>query len=108
MGDPSLGSGFRKAKPGENVQLYVTGLNPTPAGVRITPQGVTGVTVTVGTTTVAASSAGLTAVGEFYINFNVPNLPGGVYPITISLSGVASPATINSSPPGPLVLPIAQ
>ena len=63
-------------------------------------------TVTLGTTTVAASSAGLTAVGEFYINFYVPDLPDGIYPITISLNGVSSPTTINSSPPGPLVLPI--
>jgi uncharacterized protein (TIGR03437 family) len=107
-GDPSIGPGFRKAKPGENVQLFVTGLVSTPAGVRITPQGVNGVTVTVGTTTVGASSAGLTAVGEFYINFNVANLPDGTYPITITVNGVSSPATINSSPPGQLVLPIQR
>jgi uncharacterized protein (TIGR03437 family) len=105
-GDPSLGSAFRKAKPGENLQLFVTGLVPTPAGVSITPQGVSGVTVTVGTITVNASSAGLTAVGEFYINFNVPNLPDGTYPITIRVNGISSPATIDSNPPGQLVLPI--
>ena len=105
-GDPSIGSGFRKAKPGENLQLYVTGLVPTPAGVLITPQPVSGVKVTVGTITVDAPFAGLIAVGEFYINFNVPNLPDGTYPITISVNGVSSPATINSNPPGPLVLPI--
>ena len=68
------------------------------------------VMVTVGTITVPASSAGLTAVGEFYINFNVPQqfatLPEGAYPITISVNGVSSPATINSIPPGQLVLPI--
>ncbi len=105
-GDPSLGSGFRNAQPGENVQLFVTGLIPTPSGVRITPQGVSGVSVTVGTITVPATSAGLTAVGEFYINFNVPSLANGTYPITISVNGVSSPATINSNPPGLLVLPI--
>jgi uncharacterized protein (TIGR03437 family) len=105
-GDPSLGSGFRKAKPGENVQLYVTGLVPTPAGVLITPQGVGNVKVTVGTITVNATSAGLTAVGEFYINFYLPDLPDGTYPITISVNGVSSPAIINSNPPGQLVLPV--
>ena len=105
-GDPSLGSGFRNAQPGENLQLFVTGLIPTPAGVLITPQGVSGVSVTVGTITVPATSAGLTAVGEFYINFNVPSLANGTYPITISVNGVSSPATINSNPPGLLVLPI--
>ena len=105
-GDPSIGPAFRKAKPGENVQLYVTGLVPTPAGVLVTPQGVDKVRVTVGTVTVDATSAGLTAVGEFYINFYLPTLPDGTYPITISVNGVSSPATINSNPPGPLVLPI--
>ena len=108
VGDPSIGPAFRQAKPGENVQLFVTGLVPTPAGVRITPQGVSGVSVTVGTIAVAATSAGLTAVGEFYINFYLPNLADGKYPITISVNGVSSPATINSNPPGQLVLPVQR
>ena len=105
-GDPSIGSGFRKAKPGENLQLYVTGLMPTPAGVLIIPQSVSGVKVTVGSITVDAPFAGLAGVGEFYINFNVPNLPDGAYAITVSVNGVSSPAAINSSPSGQLVLPI--
>ncbi len=111
VGDPAtMGSAFRKARPGENVQLYVTGLIPTPAGARVAPSGVSGVAVTVGNFTVPASSAGLVFVGEFYINFNVPQqfatLPEGAYPITISVNGVSSPATINSDPPGPVILPI--
>lgn len=107
-GDPSAGSVFRKAKAGEAVQLYATGLAITPAGVVPTGSpGVNGaVTVTVGSAIIQPSFAGLVAVGEFQINFNVPNLPAGSYPISITVNGVSSPATINSNPPGPIMLPI--
>jgi uncharacterized protein (TIGR03437 family) len=50
----------------------------------------------------------LVAVGEFQINFTVPQLSNGVYPISIAVNGVASPAQINTSPPGPLVIPIQK
>jgi uncharacterized protein (TIGR03437 family) len=110
VGDPSVSSAFRNAKPGDVIQLYATGLVPTPSGVLPVPQGVSGVTVTIGTVTVPADFAGLVAVGEFQINFTVSqqfaSLPAGSYPITISVNGVSSPATINSNPPGPLVVPI--
>jgi uncharacterized protein (TIGR03437 family) len=96
----------RKAKPGEVVQLYATGLVVTPAGVIPTPQGVSGVMVTVGAQTVPADFAGLVAVGEFQINFRVPQLADGTYPVSISVNGVSSPATINSNPPAPIVLPV--
>jgi uncharacterized protein (TIGR03437 family) len=64
------------------------------------------VTVTVGTTTVPASFAGLVAVGQFQINFTVPQLSDGVYPVSIAVNGVSSPANINTNPPAPLVIPI--
>jgi uncharacterized protein (TIGR03437 family) len=67
---------------------------------------VSGVTVTIGTTTVPASFAGSVAGDEFQINFTVPQLSDGVYPITIALSGVASPSNVNTNPPGPLVIPV--
>jgi uncharacterized protein (TIGR03437 family) len=67
---------------------------------------VSGVTVTIGSVKVAASYAGLVAVGEFQINFTVPTLAAGNYPITIQVNGVSSPATINSSPAAQIVLPI--
>jgi uncharacterized protein (TIGR03437 family) len=106
-GDPANGSAFRKAKPGDIVQLYATGLAPTPAGVLPVPQGVSGVTVKVGDTSVPADFAGLVAVGEFQINFRVPApLADGTYPISIAVNGVSSPAAINSNPPGPVVLPV--
>lgn len=107
-GDPAIGSAFRKARPGEIALLFTTGLAPTPAGVMPPPQTVTGVTVTVGTTTVPADFAGLVSAGEFQINFKVPPLSDGVYPVSITVNGVSSPPTINSAPPGPIVLPVAH
>ncbi len=110
VGDPSLGSAFRKAKAGDKIQLYATGLVPSAAGVVVSFQPVSGVTVTMGNVTVSADAAGLVAPGEFQINFTVPQqfaaLPEGSYPITITVNGVSSPATINSSPPGPLLVPV--
>lgn len=109
-GDPSIGPGFRKASPGDKIQLYATGLVPSPAGVVVSFQAVDGVTVTIGNITVPADAAALVAVGEFQINFTVPpqfaNLPAGNYPVTISVGGVSSPTAIASNPPGPLVIPI--
>ena len=108
--DPSIGPAFRNAVPGDTVQLYATGLAPSPAGTLISTTFLSGVTVTVGTVTIPASAAALVAVGEFQINFTVPqdfaSLPPGLYPISISINGVSSPASINSSPPGPVVIPI--
>lgn len=108
---PSNVAGYRNAAPGNYVELYATGLLAQPGGVLPTAQGIPGVTVTIGTVTVPADFAGQTPyVGEFQINFTVPGqfatMPAGNYPISISLNGVSSPTTINTSPPGLLVLPI--
>ncbi len=100
VGDPSVNTAFRNAKPGDIVQLFATGLSSTPAGVQPMTQTVSGVTVTIGSTTVPASFAGLVAVGEFQINFTVPQIADGVYPISITVNGVASPQQINTSPLG--------
>jgi uncharacterized protein (TIGR03437 family) len=109
-GDPAIASRFRKARPNDEIQLSGTGLAPSPAGVPVNFQPVSGVTVSIGNITVPADAAGLVAVGEFQINFAVPptfaSLPEGNYPLTITVNGTSSPATINSSPPGPLVIPI--
>ena len=110
VGDPSVGPAFRNAKPGDVIQLFATGLAPTPAGVLPTPQTVSGVTVTIGSVIVPADYAGLVAVGEFQVNFTVPqqfaSQPAGSYPISLQVDGVSSPLTIDSNPPGQLVLPI--
>jgi uncharacterized protein (TIGR03437 family) len=112
VGDPANGPGYRKAVPGDIVLLYATGLAPSPAGTLVSTTFLSGVTVTIGSVTIPASAAVLlgSAVGEFQINFTVPqdfaSLPPGLYPISISNNGVTSPASINSLPPGPVVIPI--
>jgi uncharacterized protein (TIGR03437 family) len=108
--DPSYGAAFRNALPGDIVQLFATGLAPSPAGTLVSTTLLGGVTVTIGTVNIPASAAALVAVGEFQVNFTVPqsfaSAAAALYPISISVNGVASPATINSSPPGPVVIPI--
>ena len=106
VGDPSVSSAFRKAKPGETIQLFTTGLTPAPAGIQPSLTPISGVTVTIGSVTIPADFAGLVAVGEFQINFKVPQLVDGTYPISVAVNGVSSPATINSDPPAQIVLPI--
>jgi uncharacterized protein (TIGR03437 family) len=107
--DPSNGPAFRNAVPGDVVQLFATGLAPSPAGTTVSTTLLNGVTVTLGTVTVPAA-ADLVAAGEFQINFTVPqqfaSMPAGMYPISISINGVPSPANINSSPPEPVVMTI--
>jgi uncharacterized protein (TIGR03437 family) len=109
-GDPSVGSGFRNAKPGDAISLFATGLAPSPADTTVSETPVSGVTVTIGGIVVNASFAGLVAVGEFQINFSVPqqfaSMPAGNYPVTISVNGVSSPSSIGSVPAAPIVIPI--
>ena len=108
--DPSNGQAFRNAVPGDVVQLFATGLAPAAAGTVVSTTPLSGVMVTIGNISVPASSAALVAVGEFQINFTVPqqfaSMPPGTYPISISVNGVTSPASIETSPPGPVVIPI--
>jgi uncharacterized protein (TIGR03437 family) len=108
--DPSNGPAFRNAVPGDVVQLFATGLAPAPAGTAVSTTLLNGVTVTIGNVTIPAAGAALVAVGEFQINFTVPqefaSMPPGPYPIAITINGVSSPITINSDPPGQLVIPI--
>jgi len=110
-GDPVKGSIFRKARPGDVIQLYATGLAPSPAGTKtVNFQALSGLTVTIGNVSFPADATGLVAAGEFQINFTVPqqfaSMPEGNYPITIQVNGVSSPMNINSQPPAPVVLPI--
>jgi uncharacterized protein (TIGR03437 family) len=108
--DPSNGPAFRNARPGDAVSLFATGLAPAPSGTTVTVTPLSGVTVTIGSVTVNADFAALVAVGEFQINFTVPqqfaNMPAANYPITVSVNGVSSPSTIDTAPPGPVVLPV--
>jgi uncharacterized protein (TIGR03437 family) len=113
VGDPSVSSAYRNARPGDAIELYATGLLPEPSGVLPTAKGITSVTVTVGTVSVPADFAEQTAyVGEFQINFTLPpqfaGMPAGNYPLSITANGISSPAIINSSPPGAIVLPVSH
>jgi uncharacterized protein (TIGR03437 family) len=112
VGDPTVSSAFRNAKPGDVVQLFATALTASTAGVLIpAPEPLTGVvTVTIGSVSFPADYAALVGVGLFQINFTVPQqfatMQAGSYPITITVNGVASPGSINSVPQGPVVIPI--
>ncbi|HEY1339541.1 MAG TPA: IPT/TIG domain-containing protein [Bryobacteraceae bacterium] len=114
-GDPANGSAFRKARPGDAIQLYVAGLNRIPAGMIPTSQTYRGVTVKIGDITFLPDVAALVGPGQFQINFTVPQqfaaLPEGEYPISVQLTlddgaTTTSPEIINSDPPGPVLLPI--
>ena len=105
VGNPAI-PGFRKAIPGDVIQLFATGLAVSPAGVFPVAGALSGVTVTIGTVVVTADYAGLVQPGEFQINFTVPNLPSGSYSVSIQVNGVSSPITIDTLPQGPLVLPM--
>jgi uncharacterized protein (TIGR03437 family) len=100
-----FGPAFRNAKPGDEYAMFATGLAPSPAGVRVNLTPLSGATVTV-----PADFAGLIAVGEFQIDFTIPqqfaSLPAGNYPITVSVNGVSSPAMINTGQLSPVVLPV--
>ena len=112
VGDASVSSAFRNAKPGDKISLFATGLAPSPAGTTVGVTPLTGVTITIGGIAINSDFAGLVAVGEFQINFTVPqqfaSMPTANYPITILVNNVSSPTSIGSNPPGPIVLPIQQ
>ncbi|MBZ5610529.1 MAG: IPT/TIG domain-containing protein [Acidobacteriia bacterium] len=92
VGDPAIfGSAVQKAKPGDSIQLYANALAASQAGVG-SPINTfhDPVTVTVGSTSVKADFAGLVAPGLFQVNFTVPNLAPGNYPISITADGSKS------------------
>jgi uncharacterized protein (TIGR03437 family) len=92
VGDPALYASAAKAKAGDIIQLYATGLGASPAGNIIQSVITFGspVTIGIGSTNVTASFAGLVGVGLFQINFTVPNLADGEYPLTIRVGSAAS------------------
>jgi uncharacterized protein (TIGR03437 family) len=95
MGDPAVTPGTRKARPGNIIQLYCAGLAPAPAGGVIgSPVPVTGVGITIGNTAATVSFAGLVAAGQFQVNFTVPQVADGEYPIVVSVAGKSSPANV--------------
>ena len=113
---PSLVPGATPAKPGDLVTLYGTGFgdtNPSVAAGQLataTASLVNGVTVTIGTVTLAPSDvlyAGLvpdSISGLYQFNVRIPqSTPSGNIPVSISIGGVQTqtPATIPVQVPGP-------
>jgi uncharacterized protein (TIGR03437 family) len=94
VGDPAVfGNAVKKALPGNQIQMYVTGLAPTQSGVVInTPIPFSSaVTVTIGSATTTATFAGQIGAGYYQVNFTVPaGLAAGNYPFTITANGQTS------------------
>jgi uncharacterized protein (TIGR03437 family) len=93
VGDPvSGGTAVSKARPGDRILLYGTGLATSQAGTIVTAPVVvpSTVTVTVGSSPAAVEFAGLVASGEFQINIVMPNLPAGEYPVVVQVAGQSS------------------
>lgn len=99
VGDQALYGQSRKAKAGDIIQLYATGIDPSPAGSVINAPITSPdqVTVKFGSNTSPAQYAGLVAVGEFQVNMVVPNLPPGDYPISIQVAGLSSQTGVTLS-----------
>jgi uncharacterized protein (TIGR03437 family) len=92
VGDPALYGQAAKAKAGDIIQLYGTGLGPSPAGNIISSVSVFNgtVTATLGSTNASVLGAALVAVGEFQINIQIPSLPDGEYPLLVKVNGIAT------------------
>ena len=92
VGDPALYGQAVKAKAGDIIQLYATGLAASPAG-NIIQSAITfasPVTATLGTANLSVLGAALVAVGEFQINIQIPPLADGDYQLLIKVNGVSS------------------
>jgi len=95
MGDPAVVPGTHKALPGDIIQLYASGLASSPAGnVISSPIPISGVGVNIGTASASVLAAALVAPGQFQVNFIVPQLAPGEYPITVTSDAKTSPANV--------------
>ena len=92
VGDPAVFGFAKKAKTGDQIQIYVTGLGVTQSGVLINaPIAFTApVKVNLGSVSVTPSFVGQIGAGYYQINFAVPALAAGNYPFTITLNGLTS------------------
>uniref|UniRef100_Q02A09 Fibronectin, type III domain protein n=1 Tax=Solibacter usitatus (strain Ellin6076) TaxID=234267 RepID=Q02A09_SOLUE len=92
VGDPALYGAALKAKTGDIIQLYATGLGSSPAGNIIqSPISFSSpVTATLGTTNVSVLGTALVAVGEFQINIQIPPMADGEYQLLLKVNGVAT------------------
>jgi uncharacterized protein (TIGR03437 family) len=92
VGDPALYGAALKAKAGDIIQLYATGLGTSPAGniIQSAISFVSPVTATLGTANVPVLGSALVAVGEFQINIQIPPIADGDYQLLVKVNGVSS------------------
>ena len=99
--DGSVNSPSAGASAGDQVVAYFTGGGPVQAAGKLVtgapaPDGLSSVTgdyaVTVGGVTAIVKYIGLTpeSIGLYQVNFVVPQLPKGTYPVVITIDGYAS------------------
>jgi len=69
-------------------------LGPTSSGAVTSPIPITGVTVTIGGVDAVVLAAALVVPGQFQVNFTVPQITNGEYPITVSTLGKTSPSNV--------------
>lgn len=96
VGDPAAGGpAVRKAQPGDRIELFATGVAPSPAGTaNIAVAPLTGATASLGPAPAVVEFAGLVGVGLYQINIVVPNVPDGEYPVVIRYAGKESQPAI--------------
>jgi uncharacterized protein (TIGR03437 family) len=93
VGDPALYGQAAKARAGDIIQLYATGLGASPAGNIISsPIAFNGaVTATIGAASASVQFAGLVGVGLFQVNIIVPGgLAPGDYQLLIKVNNTPS------------------
>lgn len=102
VGDPAVYASARKAKAGDWVLLFTTGMGVSPAGVLVTPTPFTpDVQVLIDTIPATVSTTYLVAPGEWQTNMVIPpGLSDGNHQIVVRTGGV-------SSQPG-IVIPITH
>jgi uncharacterized protein (TIGR03437 family) len=98
VGDPAIfGGTVQKTKPGDTLQLYVTGLAATQSGIALKAPipFLSPVKVNIGSTSVTALAAAQLGPGYFQVNFTVPAaLAAGNYPFTITVNGATSQSNV--------------
>ncbi len=92
VGDPAVLASTRKAKAGDVVLLFATGMGVSPAGVLVDPAGFApGVKVLIDSVPATVSSTFLVAPGEWQINIVIPSgLSDGNHQIIVQTGGVSS------------------
>ena len=98
VGDPAIfGDAVRKAKPGDQITAYVTGLAGTQSGIVIgSPIPFTSpVTIKIGSTTVTPSFIAQIGPGYYQVNFTIPaGTPPGNVPFSIAVDQATSQANV--------------